>query len=524
MKRTIDPLLVTISASLLILSFPGYALSGLAWVSLVPLLCVVRRVAPARAFILSFAAGTIFYWSLLSWALNLQGFHLWNFALGNLVNALWVALFGIAANCLYRRFPASTVLTIPSAWVLCEYAKLHASWLSFPWGVLGASQATVLPVIQVASLAGVYGVSFLIVMVNAAFVEAANASARGRAIVPLAACAAILFGSLTYGGWRLRDSADGAREKVVAIQANTVWNGGKNMKRRLAVLEAHRRLTLDAKKEKPALIAWPSDSVPALLPRDKLFSQLVAKIAEESGTYLLVGSSGQEKFEALPGTAREPANSAFLLSPSGKLVGRYDKIRLLPFDEYLPLRNWLTWPEWIARSRPTDFRPGSELNVFDTAGTRFGVLICWENLFPDLFRRLAAKDLDYMVSMTNESFTDSPVAHRQMLAMNALRAVENHVSIVRTSTTGISAFIDPMGRVRSTIRDGNGTEVGIAGRLVSSVPLTRARTFYTRAGDWFVGMLAALLAALILVPLRMPRIAEAPSPALTRGMAAEKGP
>jgi len=487
-----DAFFATVSASLLFLAFSRSELAWLAWVALAPLLFAIRRASPRRAFALAFAAGTIFFWSLLSWALVLRGFNVLNFALANLVNAGWIGLFGIAASILYRRFPRWSVVTLPSAWVLVEYAKLHASWLAFPWGILGASQYEVLAVIQLASLAGVYGVSFLIVMVNAALVARSPAAIAGGAIVVAAA--------LAFGSVRVADFSEEPGGRIAAIQANTYWGGRRDMRHRLTVLQSYRDLTMRAAERRPSLIAWPSDSVPALLPRDKLFGALLSRIARESRTYLLVGSSGQEKFEALPGHVREPANSAFLFSPEGKEIGRYDKIRLLPFDEYLPLRGWVPWPEAVAHSRPTDFRPGSELHVFETADARFGVLICWENLFPDLFRTMAGRDVDYVVSMTNESFTDSPVAHRQMLAMNALRAVENHVAIVRTSTTGISAFIDPLGRIRATVHDPSGIEVGVAGNLETLVPFGRERTPYTRAGDWLIAAAAVFLCTLRFSP------------------------
>jgi apolipoprotein N-acyltransferase len=188
-----------------------------------------------------------------------------------------------------------------------------------------------------------------------------------------------------------------------------------------------------------------------------------------------------------------PANSAFLFSPAGDIVGRYDKMRLLPFDEYVPLRGWIEWPSWIVGPRAGDFEPGRGLSILEAAGSRFGVLICWENLFPDLFRRMASGGAEFMASMTNEAFTDSDAAHAQMLAMNVFRAIENGIAVARTSPTGVTSLIGPTGRVD---RLAGGREPAGAGILVGDVPLSRERTFYTRHGDRFVQALAVVLVAL----------------------------
>ena len=507
--------LAAVSAALLALAFPGAEVSWLAWVALAPLLVALRGAGAIRAFALAFATGTIFFSALMWWALELRGFHLLNFALANLVNAFWFGLFGVVASVAHRRAPRWSVLALPAAWVVCEWAKLHASWLSFPWGVLGTTQWEVLPVVQVARLGGIYAVSFLVVLVNAAIAEAiVRRDAPAHALMPVGGAALALVFAIAYGNARLGDFDGAPRSDVAVIQANAHWNGERDLARRKAVLDAYATLTREAAASKPALIAWPSDSIPAYLPRDRTFARLLAAIAVESGTHLLAGSSGQEKFQAVPGPdRRDPANSAFLWSPAGEVVGRYEKIRLVPFDEYLPLRGIVPWPEAIAHSRPTDFRPGTELTVFRAGETRFGVMNCWENLFPDLFREMAARDVDTIVSMTNESFTDSVTAHRQMLAMNVLRAVENRIAVVRTSTTGISAFIDPDGHVRAALPH------GVARALVGPVPLGRERTLYTRAGDWLPAMLAVFLALALLAPQAVPRPAEERRPALDDGTA-----
>lgn len=189
-----------------------------------------------------------------------------------------------------------------------------------------------------------------------------------------------------------------------------------------------------------------------------------------------------------------PANSAFLFSPKGRITGRYDKVRLLPFDEYLPARGLIPWPSWIVNTRMTDSAAGRELTVFDMDGVRFGVQICWEAFFPDQFRRLSALNLHFMANQTNESFTQTPAAHYQMLAYSVIRAIENRITIIRTSSTGVSGVVGPDGRVTGRVRDERGADVNVQGFLVRQIPLSGRRSFYNRSGDWFVTFLLLSLA------------------------------
>jgi apolipoprotein N-acyltransferase len=165
---------------------------------------------------------------------------------------------------------------------------------------------------------------------------------------------------------------------------------------------------------------------------------------------------------------------------------------LLPFDEYLPWRDYVKWPSWIVSADMIDKRPGKELTIFSMRNLRFGVQICWESLFPDLFRNIAAQRVDFMVNITNEEFTDTPSAHYQMLAMTVFRAIENGVAIVRTTPTGVSAIIDPNGKISARLQDANLNDTNIEGHLVGQVPISSERTFYNRYGDWFVYILTAV--------------------------------
>jgi apolipoprotein N-acyltransferase len=495
-----DLLRVALSAVLLTLCLPPYDLHLLAWVALVPVLLAIGSGSRLRAFWLPFATCYAFDFAHASWMLGIEGITVLNMGLPVLVHAAYFGGFGLVARALHRRRPQWDPLTFPAAWVVFEYFRFHLGFLSFPWGVLAYSQYTVLPVAGLAAWTGVHGVSFLIVAVNAALVSGIEAGRRGAGSArrvatgtALAAGAGALvfaaLGAATPSG----SEAEASRTlRVALVQSDTRSPALPGSAARDALFRRFSALTRQVAAERPALIAWPESSVRGRLPYDRSLEWELGELARSSGSYLLVGSSGQDK--GAPG--RQPtrsANSAFLFAPDGQPAGRYDKMLLLPFNEYLPLRGRLRWPDWIVAD-VTDAVPGDERTIFQAGSARFGVLICWENLFPEAFRRSAAGGVDFMVSMTNEAFIESPAAHYQMLAMNVFRAIENRVAIVRTATTGVSAVVEPSGRITARVRGADGSDVNSAGVLAAEVLLSAERSFYTRHGDWFVAACAAWLA------------------------------
>jgi apolipoprotein N-acyltransferase len=295
--------------------------------------------------------------------------------------------------------------------------------------------------------------------------------------------------------------------KVALVQGNVYWDAkryNKDASYREGVFQKYSRLTLKAADYMPDLILWPSSSVPGTIPYERGRVRMLAGLARQTRSFLLVGSSGFDKFRPEQRKTRQLSNSAFLFSPLGLMLGRYDKMRLLPFDEYLPLRGYVKWPSWIAKEM-IDSLPGKDKTIFTMDKARFAVLICWENLFPEQFREMAAKGVDFMVSMTNEGFTKIPAGHHQMLAVNVLRAVENHVSIARISSTGVSCVIEPNGRISERVRDQKLHDVNVEGYVVAPIPLSSRRTFYSRYGDLFLYFVAALFLSLSLRNCRSTR-------------------
>jgi apolipoprotein N-acyltransferase len=487
-------------------AYPPLEITPLAWVALVPFFVAVRESGWLSAFLAGLAMWMCFFAAHLGWGLGVGGFHLANFVLGAAALGLGFGMLGVALAALARRAPRWVAVSFAAAWVCGEKLRLELGFASAPWGLLGDSQYRFLPLIQLAAWTGNLGLSFLVAWMNAALADAlfrwrAAHAVRPPAVARLGTALAALAAVVASGALVLARDPPRETLRVALLQAGVYTFGADPPEQRLEVWQRYVRLTQEAAVEKPVLVAWPSSSVPSLIPADHSMLRELGALARASGAYLLVGSAGQEK--SRPGERKSAmANSAFLISPQGQVTGRYDKIRLLPFNEYVPLRGLVRWPRWISGD-VVDELSGKERSVFHAGSARFGVLICWENLFGDDFRASAARGVDFMVSMTNEAFTRSEAAHRQMQAMIVLRAVENGVSIVRPATTGLSFVVDPRGRILTQLRDAEGRELGAIAAGVAEVPLASERSFYSHAGDWFVVVAAALLT--LVLPRRASR-------------------
>ncbi|MHC5012875.1 MAG: apolipoprotein N-acyltransferase [Planctomycetota bacterium] len=409
------------------------------------------------------------------------------------------ALFGFGASLVWRHRPAFAAIGVPALWVILEYVQLHAGWLSIPWLLLGLTQQEVLPVARIASVGGVYAVSFAILVVNLILVHAIEsllargnhpAPGRGPAWTPSMGLPAAIVGILLLGANPPEPNAAHASTaasptRVAVVQAGVYEVEDDGPGGRDRVLERYVVLTRQAAEAAPDLIVWPESAVPVALPYDGGATRRLQDLASELETPLLVGSSGREKSDPREGPAGI-ANSAFLIHPDEDRGTRYDKVRLLPFNEYVPAR-WFPWPDWILDADFRDARRGERSPVLAWPGMRVGVQICWESLFPEEARSSAAQGVDFLVTLTNESFTKSEAAYGHFFAMNRFRAIENGLPLVRATTTSWSASIAPSGQILAERRD--------PGILVADLPQASGPTLYARFGDWFV--LALGLAAAI---------------------------
>jgi len=491
MSLPLQIVLAVCSGLALTASFPTWDLDLLAWVALVPVLALSLQVSPVRAFGLGWCAGFVFFSTLLAWLIHTMTTYstlslplavLVLFALA-LVLAGYVALFAWVQALLCGKLGADALLLAPLVWVGLEWLRGQL-FTGFPWGLLGYSQYRELPLIQVAAWTGVYGVSFLVVLVNAAVALTLVTGGRGlkRGVPPALVALALALG---LGAWRLGAEAPPTFSVAIAqgsIDQAVKWNPAFQR----ATMETYRELTLKAHGGRPELVVWPETAAPYFLSREPAVAAELASLAGSVGASILVGALEVELRDGKP----IYLNSAFLVTTDG-IAGRYDKIHLVPFGEYVPLKRLLFFVEAIA-AEIGDFTPGAGPLVFDRGDGRFGVVICYEGIFPELFRKFVQSGAEFMVNITNDGWfgrTSGPIQH---LTMIPFRAVENGVAVVRAANTGVSTIIEPSGRIRE--------QLGLfeRGHLVGRIPLRRGTTFYTRYGDVFawacLGSAAGLLA------------------------------
>jgi apolipoprotein N-acyltransferase len=269
-------------------------------------------------------------------------------------------------------------------------------------------------------------------------------------------------------------------------------------------METYEELSRRASKDQPNLVIWPEAATPGFILNDRALMKRVTGLIREMNTNFLIGSSEYPKFRNSPPQGGRIGNTALFFSPDGKVLGQYLKIHLVPFAEQVPYEKLIPWPRFIVPKRMKVFEaPGNEIKLFELQGTKFGVLICWETIFPGLFRSFVKDGAQFMVNITNEGWFEKPAIFYQYVAINVFRAVENRVYLVRCANTGISCLIDPHGNISSRVKDEKGQDINVAGVLTVSVKAADIKTIYTQWGDWFCFLcIGCSIAGLILTVSR----------------------
>ena len=490
--------LALVSALALTLSLPAFDWSFLGWVAVAPFLYALRRCGLRAGAALGWIFGYAFGATAFYWLASVPGITPLRFAIVVAVFALYYLAFGLLYALASRKLGSWLLVGGPALWVALEYARASSHFLALPWNFLAHSQYQVLPIIQIADVTSTYGISFLMMLTNQLTSQLPDLRGgfRWRWRAQGAALAVALAASLIYGFHRLDSQPQAQGQvRVAVVQANVAARNGMTVKEQMKHLVAYDALTRNIAKAKPELVVWPSSSLPGPI-SFWMIRLYVNDVAHRSGATLLVGGAGGDKLAPVR-TGHSPySNSEFLISPQGELRGQYNKVRLTPFNEQVPLQGVITWPSWLS-GLEASFVAGDSYTLFEVGSARFGSPICWENLFPDLFRRFPLAGANVMVSVTNESAfgTTGP---RQTLAMNVFRAVENRVAIARAASTGVSGFIDPNGRILARVADAKGADVFVAGTEVRDLPLLQARTFYTLHGDVFAQLVSVAAVLFVL--------------------------
>jgi apolipoprotein N-acyltransferase len=536
------------SAGLLWACFFPLACGWLAWVALVPLLCLVRSEAPARKIYWSaFAGGLAFFWPVLQW-LRVGDYNMMYYSWGALATycAVYFPLAIFLSRQIDRRTLLPLVLVFPAVWTALEFFRSYLL-TGFPWYYLAHSQQDFLSVIQISDLAGAYAVSFLVAAVNVVIfewlyqarwfralfglVEPVLAPVRWRLLTQTAVVGLMAAATLIYGRFRLGQDSFDTGPRVALIQGNLdqdVRNDASESDQMAQQAFDHVRRLCDQaalQHPPPQLIVWPENSCPQEwrerpsgrpTPKSLEFADWAA---ERWRTNILIGL---ECYSADANGKELRYNSAVLVLAHddtgkyrGQPSGRYDKMHRVPFGEYVPFQESFPWMKTFA---PYDFeysiRSGKEFTRFDMNSYRFGVLICFEATDPLLARQYVGSEenksnIDFFVNISNDGWWRGTSGHDQHLAISRFRAIENRRAVCRSVNMGISAVIDGNGRVLAprTIKSVDNIQIWeisagqetpmelpvsrwyefkqVQGVLLASVPIDHRASLYARWGDWF---------------------------------------
>jgi len=481
------------------LCFPDFDLGWLAWGFLVPLHWALTGLTTAKAFRYGWLAGTIAFAGTIPWVITaMNQFGQVPLAISALLMLLLATYLGLFVGgyawgfaLLHRGYPGWLWLGAPSLWVSLEYLRTYAL-SGFPWTLLGYSQYHWLSVIQVSDMAGVYGVSFLVVMSNVMITailtwlwsrkDGAVASFPWQTALTVLI---ILSTTLAYGHWQIKQQAmldtSSRSLSLGLIQPNI----SQDKKWDTAYInETLRRYTSLSQQtgQHLGLLIWPEAATPFFFEKEPAYQKIILSILRDSQSPLLFGSPTL-RFE--PDGRPYLLNSAYILSPEKLLTGRYDKRHLVPFGEYVPLKSFLFFLEKLVVGIG-DFKPGHgpmTLRLPDSSEKdqpSFGVPICFEIIFPDLVRRMAKEGANFLVTLTNDAWFGDSAAPYQHFSMAVFRAVENHLAVARAANTGISGLIAPDGRILAK------TPIFTEQAITGTIPLrTSPPTFYTQYGDVF---------------------------------------
>ena len=474
-----------LSAGLLVVAFPQIQWSFLAWVALVPLFVVIDGQRPWRAFRRAYLTGFLFFAATIGWCVYVTypgAICLIAFL------ALYFAFFGMLFVYFQRLGLIPRILVRAACWVALEFIRAHL-FSGFGWVTLGHSQYKDIALIQIADTTGVYGVSFLVMLVNLLVFE----TWRARAFLPKATAvvSAAVVVALGYGFFVLGHAADYPTLKVGVVQPNIPLAMDWDVEAKPAIIDRTLQLTAQLQGKGLDLIVWPEAAVPGLITEDPFLIDKIRATAADMHTPILIGSMAREGDHFF--------NSAFLIGADGAFEGRYDKIHLVPFGEYLPLRPVLGWINRFVEL--DDFTSGKNYKVFSLgpAQKSFGVLICFEDTLGYLRRNFSRAGADLFINMTNDAWfrdTKAPFLHLQAAVLGC---VENHRSLARAANTGVSALVDPWGRIKVVAGDEGGKQSFVEGTAWGELPLVHEKTFYTKYGDVFTYLcfLCILLAVIL---------------------------
>ncbi len=499
--------MAALSGALLALSFPKLGHWVVAWIALAPLLVALAGGGGRRGLRLGYITGAVSAVGILYWtSLVVTQYGGLSLPAGVAVMgalclavALFPALFGWMVGRWAAAFGPGAVLLAPVAWVGTEILR-NRTFFEFPWCLLGYSQAPNPLFIQSARLGGVYAVSFVVAAAGAGLAFLVVETAPRRRRVGLVGVVILLAAAGADGLRQMAISpAETGRVRVGLVQARILqdekWDeslAGQNV-------DEHVALTRKAVSEGARFVVWPESAVPYVYDDAPFVARRLQELVRSDGIALLFGNDDRDD---VSGGGDRYFVGAKMLDPDGALVYRYHKIHLVPFGEYVPMQPLFTFGGRYAAKlvrKVSDFTPGSDWSLATVAGHPVGAFICYEDIFPELVRRFSGEGAELLVNITNDAWYGRTSAPYQHLDMAVFRAVENERYLVRAANTGITAVVDPRGRVLAR------TALFERTVLVQDVPFVSGETLYVRMGDLFAWACLAGAAGLTAATFRARR-------------------
>ncbi|HOO71196.1 MAG TPA: apolipoprotein N-acyltransferase [Spirochaetota bacterium] len=508
-----------LTALLMFLAYPNYNLvllkagAAAAWIAFVPLFVFVKDKKPVDVYLYTFVAGLAGNYLCYYWIGQFGGHVSYGPAVILLFlipyRSMFLGVKVLFAETLSRRYGKLGIVIYPSAWILVDWIE-SIGFLAFPWSYLGYSQYAFLPFIQVASLTGILGISFIIVLANRSLADlwvrrksspSLKHLLRTGEMKVVSVVAALVFACIVYGSIVLLAAKEPQKSdlRVSTIQSCiSPWeNWGSNRFRYLAELE---RITTESLADNPDLIVWSESATLEGISYDydsgslNDFEKELLGFVRTIDRPLVTGEIGY--IDDLEGfiPQRYPLNSAVYINRFGEVIGNYAKIHLVPFGEWFPYGKWFPFVSEITHQfGGSDFIPGDRPLLFEEKGHPFGILICYEGIFYRLCREYKNLGARFFINITNDGWTDSYSGHMQHFSASIFRSIENGVWYVRAGNTGFSTIIDPYGRIRSSM------PILLKGHVTGDMDFSLNRnTFYSRWGDLVLYAAQVMLAVLVL--------------------------
>ena len=521
-----DIVLLLISSLLFSISFPSFlskwGFFPLAFIAIAPVFMVVHRNGWLMNAFLGLFYGYSTYAVFNFWLVN---FHPLAYIIVPVIYAGYFLFVFIALKAANKLFPKYGFLVQIAIWMSFEFVRT-LGFLGYGYGIIGYSQYLFLPLARSAAVAGVWGVSLIVIFPSAFLGNALRDIGKTADSMPLhrrmlraiavyskshrfvlIIYAIIFIAALIYGFSLKTDFSDQIQWKVATIQPNTdPWKGGNVAYQKS--FDIHTRLSIEAEEQAPDIVVWSETAfVPGIdwhtryrtnQDRYRLVKELTEFLSNRDIPYVI---GNDDRQLAIPG--RSPVNpngtlnsvdyNAAILYYKGKIVDTYRKVHLVPFTENFPFKESLPGiHKWLLEADTHFWEKGTDFSVFEVNGVRFSTPICYEDTFGYISREFIRNGAQVIVNLTNDSWSKSVVAEMQHMAMSVFRALENRRTVVRSTNGGISCTIEPDGEITKIL------EPFTEAYLVNSVPLyDKAVTLYTRFGDWFGIVLSALAAVFV---------------------------